>query len=223
MTTQVTKTVLVNVPVSRAYNQWTQFEEFPRFMGGVQSVTQLDDDRLDWVAEIAGVRRQWQARILEQVPDRKVAWAATEGATNAGSVTFEDLGGGPDVGEPVPGVRAGRASWRRLATRCISSNVRPRRTSTGSRSSSSPRSTRPGRGAEPSAATVTWYAGGRGGGRLPRRRRQGRRVRQGRRGWCRRGSGRRRRRGGGNQGSFRRQRRGRPGSVGRHPAGVEDR
>ena len=94
MTTQVTKTVLVNVPVSRAYNQWTQFEEFPRFMGGVKSVTQLADDRLDWVAEIAGVRRRWEARILEQLPDRKVAWAATEGATNAGSVTFEDLGGG---------------------------------------------------------------------------------------------------------------------------------
>ena len=94
MTTQVTKTILVNVPVSRAYNQWTQFEEFPRFMSGVQSVTQLDDERLDWVAEIAGVRRRWQAKILEQLPDRKVAWAATEGATNAGSVTFEDLGGG---------------------------------------------------------------------------------------------------------------------------------
>ena len=93
MTTRVEKSVMVNVPVSRAYNQWTQFEEFPKFMGGVQSVTQLSDDRLDWVAEIAGVRRQWQARILEQVPDRKVAWAATEGATNAGAVTFEDLGG----------------------------------------------------------------------------------------------------------------------------------
>ena len=93
MTTQVSRSVMVNVPVSRAYNQWTQFEEFPRFMGGVKSVTQLDDDRLDWVAEIAGVRRHWQARILQQVPDQKVAWAATEGATNAGSVTFEDLGG----------------------------------------------------------------------------------------------------------------------------------
>jgi uncharacterized membrane protein len=93
MTTRVEKSVMVNVPVSRAYNQWTQFEEFPRFMGGVQSVTQLSDDRLEWVAEIAGVRRQWEARILEQVPDRKVAWAATEGATNAGAVTFEDLGG----------------------------------------------------------------------------------------------------------------------------------
>ena len=94
MTTQVSTSVMVNVPVSRAYNQWTQFEEFPRFMGGVQSVTQLGDDRLTWVAEIAGVKRQWEARILEQVPDQKVAWAATEGATNAGSVTFEDLGGG---------------------------------------------------------------------------------------------------------------------------------
>lgn len=94
MSTKVEKRILVNVPVSVAYNQWTQFEEFPHFMGGVKSVKQLSDDRLEWIAEIAGVRRQWQARILEQVPDRKVAWAATEGATNAGSVSFEDLGGG---------------------------------------------------------------------------------------------------------------------------------
>lgn len=94
MTTKVEKSVLVNVPVAVAYNQWTQFEDFPQFMGGVKSVTQLSDDRLTWVAEIAGVKRQWEARILEQVPDRKVAWAATEGATNAGAVTFEDVGGG---------------------------------------------------------------------------------------------------------------------------------
>ena len=94
MTTKVEKRILVNVPVSTAYNQWTQFEDFPQFMGGVKSVTQLADDRLEWVAEIAGVRRQWTARILEQVPDQKVAWAATEGATNAGAVTFEDVGGG---------------------------------------------------------------------------------------------------------------------------------
>lgn len=94
MSTKIEKRILVNVPVSVAYNQWTQFEEFPHFMGGVKSVKQLSDDRLEWTAEIGGVRRQWQARILEQAPDRKVAWAATEGATNAGSVTFEDLGGG---------------------------------------------------------------------------------------------------------------------------------
>ena len=94
MTTKVEKSILVNVPVGTAYNQWTQFEDFPQFMGGVKSVTQGADDRLEWVAEIAGVRRQWTARILEQVPDQRVAWAATEGATNAGAVTFEDVGGG---------------------------------------------------------------------------------------------------------------------------------
>ncbi len=94
MSTKVEKSILVNVPVSIAYNQWTQFEEFPHFMGGVKSVTQLDDERMNWVVEIGGVRRQWDATILEQVPDTKVSWAATEGATNAGSVSFEDVGGG---------------------------------------------------------------------------------------------------------------------------------
>jgi ribosome-associated toxin RatA of RatAB toxin-antitoxin module len=94
MSTKVEKSILVNVPVSVAYNQWTQFEEFPHFMSGITSVSQLSDDRLEWVAEIAGVRRRWEAQILEQVPDRKVSWAATEGATNAGQVTFEDVGGG---------------------------------------------------------------------------------------------------------------------------------
>ncbi|NMR32118.1 SRPBCC family protein [Crystallibacter degradans] len=94
MSTKVEKQVMVNVPVSTVYNQWTQFEEFPHFMGGVKSVKQLGDNRLEWVAEIGGVRRQWEARIVEQVPDQKIAWAATEGATNAGAVTFEDVGGG---------------------------------------------------------------------------------------------------------------------------------
>jgi len=94
MSTNVEKSILVNVPVAVAYNQWTQFEDFPQFMNGVKSVTHLSDDRLEWVAEIAGIRRQWEARILEQTPDQKVAWAATSGATNAGSVTFEDVGGG---------------------------------------------------------------------------------------------------------------------------------
>ena len=88
----IEESVEVEVPVRTAYNQWTQFEEFPQFMGGVQQVEQLDDRTLRWVAEIAGVRRQWVATVLEQVPDQKVAWAATEGATNAGAVTFQSLG-----------------------------------------------------------------------------------------------------------------------------------
>jgi uncharacterized membrane protein len=94
VSTRVEKSILVNVPVSTAYNQWTQFESFPEFMGGITSVTQLSDNRLQWVAQIGGVKRQWEATILDQVPDQKVAWAATSGATNAGEVRFEDVGGG---------------------------------------------------------------------------------------------------------------------------------
>jgi hypothetical protein len=93
MSTKVEETIVVNLPVTTVYNQWTQFEEFPHFMGGIKQITQLSDDRLEWVAEIGGIRRQWEAKVLEQVPDRRVSWAATEGATNAGTVSFEDLGG----------------------------------------------------------------------------------------------------------------------------------
>jgi polyketide cyclase/dehydrase/lipid transport protein len=92
MSTKVEESIQVDVPVSTAYNQWTQFEDFPHFMGGVKEVHQHDDQRLHWVAEIAGVRREWEATIIEQVPDQKIAWAATEGATNAGAVRFEPLG-----------------------------------------------------------------------------------------------------------------------------------
>ena len=92
MTTKVEKSIEVDVPLSAVYNQWTQFEEFPQFMGGVTEVRQLDDQRMHWVAEIAGVRREWDAKIVEQVPDQMVSWAATSGATNAGSVSFASLG-----------------------------------------------------------------------------------------------------------------------------------
>ncbi len=92
MTTQVKKSITVDVPVRMAYNQWTQFESFPEFMGGVQEVEQMDDRRLHWVAEIAGVKREWYAEILEQRPDEKIAWSASEGATNAGAVYFTPIG-----------------------------------------------------------------------------------------------------------------------------------
>ncbi len=94
MSTKVEKSIQVDVPVTTAYNQWTQFEDFPNVRGGVKEVHQHDDQRLHWVAEIAGVRREWEATILEQVPDQKIAWAATEGATNAGAVRFEPVGAG---------------------------------------------------------------------------------------------------------------------------------
>ena len=82
----------VDVPVSVAYSQWTQFEEFPQFMDGVESVTQLDDRRLHWVAEIAGTHREWDAEIVDQDPDRRIAWRSIGGTGNAGIVRFQPLG-----------------------------------------------------------------------------------------------------------------------------------
>jgi len=87
----IEESVTVDVPVRIAYNQWTQFEEFPNFMEGVESVTQLDDTHLHWVADFAGAERSWDAEITEQKPDMRVAWRATSGAENAGVVTFHRL------------------------------------------------------------------------------------------------------------------------------------
>jgi uncharacterized membrane protein len=87
----IEESVEVQVPVRTAYNQWTQFEQFPQFMEGVEQVKQLTDTRVHWVAEIAGQRREWDAEITEQVPDQRIAWRSTEGAANAGVVTFHRL------------------------------------------------------------------------------------------------------------------------------------
>ena len=88
---KIEKSIDVEVPVREAYDQWTQFESFPQFMEGVESVTQLDDTHLHWVAKIAGVRREWDAEVTEQHPDERVAWKATSGTSNAGVVTFHKL------------------------------------------------------------------------------------------------------------------------------------
>jgi uncharacterized membrane protein len=87
----VEQSIEVDVPVSTAYNQWTQFEEFPTFMNGVEEVRQLDDTHLHWVAEIGGRREEWDAEITEQHPDERIAWKATSGKNNAGVVTFHRL------------------------------------------------------------------------------------------------------------------------------------
>lgn len=92
MTTHVERSIEVAVPVRAAYDQWTRFEEFPRFMSGVEEVRQVGDALTHWVAQIGGVRREWDAAIVEQVPDERVAWAATTGATNAGTVFFDRVG-----------------------------------------------------------------------------------------------------------------------------------
>ena len=89
---RIEKSIDVNVPLSTAYNQWTQFEEFPRFMEGIEEVRQLDDKRLHWRAHIGGKQEEWDAEIVEQIPDQRVAWRSTSGAPNSGVVTFESLG-----------------------------------------------------------------------------------------------------------------------------------
>jgi uncharacterized membrane protein len=87
----IEKSVEINVPVHTAYNQWTQFEEFPRFMEGVESVTQLDATRLHWVANIGGERKVWEARITEQIPDQRIAWRSESGEFTSGVVSFQAL------------------------------------------------------------------------------------------------------------------------------------
>ena len=89
---EVDASIEVDVPVSTAYNQWTQFEEFPRFMDGVKSVKQLDETHIHWEAEVAGKRHEWDAEITYQDPDKHIAWRATDGKNNTGSVRFESLG-----------------------------------------------------------------------------------------------------------------------------------
>jgi uncharacterized membrane protein len=87
----IEKSIEINVPVRAAYNQWTQFEEFPKFMEGVKQVKQLDDKHLHWKADIGGKEKEWKAEITEQIPDERIAWTSRGGAINAGVVTFHRL------------------------------------------------------------------------------------------------------------------------------------
>ncbi|MFC3300858.1 SRPBCC family protein [Arthrobacter agilis] len=87
----VQESIDVAVPVSTAYNQWTQFESFPQFMGGVDSITQTSDTHTHWVTSIGGTRREFDAEITEQHPDERVAWKSTDGESHAGVVTFHRL------------------------------------------------------------------------------------------------------------------------------------
>lgn len=91
---RITEAVEVAVPVRTAYDQWTQFETFPSFMKGVKSVRQLDETTLEWVADVGGQEKRWNAKITEQEPDQRIAWTSTQGAHNAGVVTFHRIDDG---------------------------------------------------------------------------------------------------------------------------------
>ena len=87
----VEQSIDVNVPVSTAYNQWTQFESFPQFMGGGDEVRQLADDMTHWRTSVGGVEREFDAAITEQIPEERVAWHSVDGKTHGGVVTFHRL------------------------------------------------------------------------------------------------------------------------------------
>lgn len=88
---QIEESIEVEAPIRYAYNAWTQFETFPRFMEHVEEVRQLDDTHLAWKAKIAGKTEEWTAEVTEQHPDERVAWASTSGARHAGVVTFHRI------------------------------------------------------------------------------------------------------------------------------------
>ena len=94
---EVMETVDVKVPVRTAYDQWTQFEQFPQFMEGIVDVKQLDDKHVQWTAEVGGERHQWLAEIVEQQPDRVIAWRSIDGVPNSGRVEFEPIDTGTRV------------------------------------------------------------------------------------------------------------------------------
>lgn len=87
----IEESIEVEAPISTVYNQWTQFESFPEFMEGVEEVRQVDDKRLHWVASIAGQRHEWDAEIIEQVPDQRISWRAIIGMPNEGAVLFHPI------------------------------------------------------------------------------------------------------------------------------------
>jgi uncharacterized membrane protein len=91
MDSSIIETIEVKVPVRTAYNQWTQFEDFPRFMDSVKEIRQIDDRHLHWKANVAGKDKEWDAEITEQIPDKRIAWRSVTGVPNGGVVTFHKI------------------------------------------------------------------------------------------------------------------------------------
>ncbi len=127
--TRIEKTATVNVPIRTVYNQWTQFEDFPHFMANVEQVRQLSDERVEWTVRIGGMARSWVARIIEQTPDRRIAFAAEAGTKISGTVDFVELG--PSLTRVVvvidfepEGIAENLGSWLKLGEGAVTESLR---------------------------------------------------------------------------------------------------
>jgi uncharacterized membrane protein len=81
----------VAAPVKVAYDQWTQFEDFPEFMHRVERIEQKDDQTVVWHENVWGIQRSWEAEIVEQVPDERIVWRSDSRGGHSGVVTFHEL------------------------------------------------------------------------------------------------------------------------------------
>jgi polyketide cyclase/dehydrase/lipid transport protein len=125
---EVEKAIDVELPLRTVYNEWTMFEEFPRFMEGVERVEQLSPERVHWTARIGGQRREWDARIIEQLPDRRIVWKAERGEPNSGAVAFKQVDGRTRVGLHIEydpeGVAENAADALGLVSRRVEGDLR---------------------------------------------------------------------------------------------------
>jgi len=89
--TTIETSIMVNVPARTAHDQWTQFEEFPKFMCGVTEVTKLDDMRSHWKFQVIGKLKEWGAEVIQQAPNELIVWRSRTDAINKGSWTYQRL------------------------------------------------------------------------------------------------------------------------------------
>lgn len=151
------ESIEVDVPIRMAYDQWTQFEEFPRFMEGVKAIRQIDDTHQHWVADVGGIHREWDAGITEQRPEERVAWRGTDGAENSGVVTFHRINDGRTLVTVQLGFRP-RGPIEAIGNALGAVRMRSEGTCGGSSRSSSLAERRPVPGARRSRASISALA-----------------------------------------------------------------
>jgi len=87
----IQQSIDVAVPIKRAYNYWTSFEDWPEFMHRIESAEEVDNTTVSFQAKIWGISKRFQADIVEQQPEERIEWNVTDGYSHTGVVTFHPL------------------------------------------------------------------------------------------------------------------------------------